>query len=45
AGGLVSDLAGESKYLESGNMFAGSTKIFSPLMQVIQSHKTPALPA
>ena len=45
AGGLVSDLAGESKYLDSGNLVAGSPKIFSPLMQVIQSHKTPALPA
>jgi myo-inositol-1(or 4)-monophosphatase len=43
AGGLVSDLAGESKYLETGNLVAGTPKVFSPLLQVIQSHKTPAL--
>ncbi|MCK6406809.1 MAG: inositol monophosphatase [Rhodocyclaceae bacterium] len=43
AGGLVSDLAGESAYLESGNLVAGSPKIFSPLLQVVQSHRTPAL--
>jgi myo-inositol-1(or 4)-monophosphatase len=45
AGGLVADLAGESNYLESGNLVAGSPKIFSQLLQVIQSHKTAALPA
>ncbi len=45
AGGLVSDLAGEAGYLDSGNLVAGSPKIFAPLLQVIQSHKTPALPA
>jgi myo-inositol-1(or 4)-monophosphatase len=45
AGGLVADLAGESNYLESGNLVAGSPKIFSQLLQVIQSHKTATLPA
>ena len=45
AGGLVSDLAGEAGFLASGNVIAGSPKIFAPLLQVIQSHRTPALPA
>lgn len=35
AGGLVSDLAGESTYLETGNIVAGSPKIFSQLLQTI----------
>ena len=45
AGGLVSDLAGESAYLDSGNVVAGTPKIFTPLLQVIQSHKTATLAA
>ena len=45
AGGLVADLAGESNYLESGNLVAGTPKVFSQLLQIIQSHKTAALPA
>ena len=43
AGGLVSDLAGESSYLETGNLVAGTPKVFSPLLQLIQSHKTATL--
>ncbi|MDP2821940.1 MAG: inositol monophosphatase family protein [Sulfuritalea sp.] len=45
AGGLVSDLAGESSYLATGNLVAGSPKIFAQLLQVIAAHKTPALAA
>lgn len=45
AGGLVSDLAGEANYLETGNLVAGTPKVFSQLMQVIDSHKTSALSA
>lgn len=43
AGGLVSDLAGEAGYLDSGNLVAGNPKVFAQLLQVIQSHRTPAL--
>ena len=43
AGGLVSDLAGEAAYLDSGNLVAGNPKVFAQLLQVIQSHRTPAL--
>ena len=45
AGGLVSDLAGESGYLKSGNVVAGNPKVFHQLLQIIDSHKTPALGA
>ncbi|GHT89729.1 inositol monophosphatase [Betaproteobacteria bacterium] len=43
AGGLICDLAGEADYLKSGNVVAGSPKIFSQLLQIIQSHKTDSL--
>ncbi len=39
AGGLVSDLAGEATYLETGNLVAGNPKVFAQLLQVIQNHK------
>jgi len=45
AGGLVSDLAGEAGYLDSGNLVAGNPKVFAQLLQIVQSHRTPALPA
>ena len=38
AGGLVSDLAREAAYLDSGNLVAGNPKVFAQLLQVIQSH-------
>ena len=38
AGGLVSDLSGESDYLTTGNIIAGTPKVFPPLMQVVQGH-------
>ena len=45
AGGLVSDLAGESDYLASGNMVAGAPKIFAQLLSVVQSHRSEHLRA
>ncbi|BAL25126.1 inositol monophosphatase family protein [Azoarcus sp. KH32C] len=40
AGGLVSDLAGEGAYLETGNVVAGTPKVFGQLLPIIQSHRT-----
>lgn len=45
AGGLVSDFAGNSGFLESGNLVAGAPKIFSQLLQIVQTHKGPELEA
>jgi myo-inositol-1(or 4)-monophosphatase len=45
AGGLVSDLAGDTNYLETGNIVAGSPKIFAQLLQIITNHRTAALSA
>ncbi len=38
AGGLVSDLRGNATYLESGNIIAGTPKVFAPLLKVIEGH-------
>jgi myo-inositol-1(or 4)-monophosphatase len=43
AGGMVADLEGNERYLERGQIVAGSPKIFSQLLQVIQPHLTPRL--
>jgi len=43
AGGLVGDLAGESRYLETGNIVAGSPKVFVELLRAMSPHLTPAL--
>lgn len=45
AGGLVGDLAGGESYLKTGNLIAGSPKVFSQLLQVIDGHRTAALQA
>jgi len=37
AGGLVSDLRGEANYLETGNLIAGTPKVFAPLLKLIES--------
>lgn len=37
AGGLVSDLRGEASYLETGNIVAGTPKIFAPLLKLIEA--------
>jgi len=36
AGGLVSDMRGEATYLASGNIIAGTPKVFAPLLNIIQ---------
>ncbi|NJD24249.1 MAG: inositol monophosphatase [Betaproteobacteria bacterium] len=41
AGGLISDLRGEADYLATGNVVAGTPKVFAPLLGVIQD-KLPA---
>ncbi|MCE1240675.1 MAG: inositol monophosphatase [Azonexaceae bacterium] len=41
AGGLVSDLRGEANYLETGNLIAGTPKVFAPLLKLIEE-KLPA---
>jgi len=43
SGGLVGDLAGESRYLETGNIIAGTPKVFVELLQTITPHLTPTL--
>jgi len=43
AGGMVSDLAGESNYMETGNVVAGNPKVFVELLQAISRHLTPSL--
>jgi myo-inositol-1(or 4)-monophosphatase len=45
AGGLVGDLAGSEDYLKTGNLIAGTPKVFSQLLQVIDSHRTAGLQA
>lgn len=45
AGGLVSDLNGDPNYLQTGNIVAGTPKVFAPLLQIISNHKTAALSA
>ncbi len=36
AGGLVSDLRGDANYLETGNVIAGTPKVFAPMLKLIQ---------
>jgi myo-inositol-1(or 4)-monophosphatase len=43
AGGLVGDLRGESGYLQTGNIVAGTPKVFVQLLQTVSPHLTPAL--
>lgn len=43
AGGLVGDLEGENRYLESGHVLAGNPRVFAQLVQLIAPHLTPAL--
>ncbi|MDP2397877.1 MAG: inositol monophosphatase family protein [Burkholderiales bacterium] len=45
AGGLVGDLQGNDRYLESGNIVAGNPKVFAQLLPLIAPHLTPALKA
>ncbi len=43
AGGLVGDLQGNDGWLDSGNIVAGTPKVFVELLQLIEPHLTPAL--
>ena len=45
AGGLVGDLEGNQKWLESGNIVAGNPKIFGQIIQVMAPHLTEELKA
>jgi myo-inositol-1(or 4)-monophosphatase len=43
AGGLVGDFEGNDGFMQSGNLVAGTSKIFAQLLQVIQPHLTARL--
>ena len=43
AGGLVGDLEGNNKHLQSGQIVTANPKIFSQLIQTIAPHLTPEL--
>ena len=43
AGGLVGDLAGENRYLDTGNIVCGNPKIFVELLKMVEPHLPPAL--
>lgn len=43
AGGLIGDIAGGHRHMESGNVVAASPKVFKSLLQKIQPHLTEAL--
>ena len=37
AGGLIGDLDGENKYLETGEVVAGNSKVFAQLLRLLQA--------
>lgn len=43
AGGLISDLSGGEDYLKTGNIVAGSPRVFSQMLQVVDSFRTATL--
>jgi myo-inositol-1(or 4)-monophosphatase len=43
AGGMVSDFTGADRHLSTGNVVAGSPKLFRDLMRTLHPHLTPAL--
>lgn len=43
SGGLVSDFGGGNEFLKTGNIVAGSPKVFKALLQTIQPHLTAEL--
>ena len=45
AGGLVGDLSGGEEYLKTGNIIAGSPKVFAQILQTIDGYRTPTLQA
>jgi len=38
AGGLIGDLRGDDSYLQSGNVVAGTPKVFAELLHLIAPH-------
>lgn len=45
AGGMIGDLQGNDAYITSGNVVAGTPKVFAQLIQQLAPHLTPALKA
>ena len=45
AGGLVSDLSGESDYMNTGNILGGTPKVFAQLVQIVAPHLSEKLKA
>jgi myo-inositol-1(or 4)-monophosphatase len=45
AGGICGDLAGESNYMETGNIIGGNPKVFAQLLQVVYPHLNAKLKA
>jgi len=43
AGGLIGDLEGNENYMQSGNVVAGTPKVFVEMLKSIAPHLTPAL--
>jgi myo-inositol-1(or 4)-monophosphatase len=43
AGGLVGDFEGNEGWMESGNIAAGTPKVFGDLLKILAPHLTPAL--
>ena len=41
----LDDLSGNENYLETGNVIAGTPKVFAQLLQVVDSHRTARLGA
>ena len=36
SGGLLSDFSGGNAYLDQGDIVCGTTKVFKPLLQIVQ---------
>lgn len=45
AGGMITDFAGHNRYLETGNVVAGSPRLCQQLLHTITPHLSPALQA
>ena len=43
AGGLVGDLSGGNEFMDTGNLVAGSPKVFKALLQTLHPHLTKEL--
>ncbi len=43
AGGMVGELDGDTRYLESGNLVCGTPKVYAALLKAIEPHLNPAL--